>query len=310
MAELPDVVPGEPIDATSFGNPVLQRVLSRYSDSTARDVAVPLPVTGDFAYLETERKLQVYDTNLGRWVDYMPTLAGQTVEAPLVAGGVLRRWNTDGDTGNDRRFEWRRSASFGELELYGVDGSGVSSLLMAFQADSGGIVKTGTQVLLDPGTQAKLALSWTTDQNTGVYLAAAGNMQFWAGDQLGLAVRTDRLNMDVVLLDTTGVAANMHIQAGDARVQTVTSGRKYKTDIAPAPQLADLELEPVSFYRADDDRDGIGFIAEDLAAQDQRLALLDGDGEVQNYDDRGLMAVLAAKVNRLEAQVAKLTKGK
>ena len=68
MAELDFVVPGEAINSTTFGNPVVVRVVSRYADATARDFAVPLPLAGDPAYLTATGELQVYDGS--EWVTF------------------------------------------------------------------------------------------------------------------------------------------------------------------------------------------------------------------------------------------------
>ena len=80
MAELPEVVPGEPIDSTSFGNPVLDRVLSRYADATQRDALTPLPVAGDFAYLINIGATQVFDglawSTLAVGTDYLALTGG------------------------------------------------------------------------------------------------------------------------------------------------------------------------------------------------------------------------------------------
>ena len=77
-----------------------------------------------------------------------------------------------------------------------------------------------------------------------------------------------------------------------------TSARKDKTNIVADPTLADLVLEPVRFHHDGDDKDYIGFIADDMPDED---AIVMHDGEIQNYDLRAVVAILAAKVNRLES---------
>ena len=58
---------------------------------------------------------------------------GGTVLA-AAASGVIQRWNGDGD-GVARRYEWRRSASFGTLELYAIQSSGVETLAISVDGD-------------------------------------------------------------------------------------------------------------------------------------------------------------------------------
>ena len=54
------------------------------------------------------------------------------------AGNVIVRWNGDGNGDGNRHFEWRRSASFGVLELYGIAANGTATLAMSI-ADSGAV---------------------------------------------------------------------------------------------------------------------------------------------------------------------------
>jgi hypothetical protein len=114
-----------------------------------------------------------------------------------------------------------------------------------------------------------------------------------------------------------------------------TSARKYKQHISYTTDwLADIVLEPVTYWAEGDNDEGewnLGLIADDLAEQDYRLAIWSQPGRkmIQNFDDDGVLesesintwdselpyevedyrvkavlAVLAAKVNRLEGQVA------
>ena len=64
--------------------------------------------------------------------------------------------------------------------------------------------------------------------------------------------------------------------------------------------ISGIELRPVTFTHDGDGRDYIGFIADDLADQDPRMGQYGEDGLIENYDLRAVVAVLAAKVARLE----------
>lgn len=99
---------------------------------------------------------------------------------------------------------------------------------------------------------------------------------------------------------TSGSAANVVVTGSTGNVVKSTSSRKYKRFIDyDVDYLADIELRPTKHWRIDDGRWRYGLIAEDLAEQDRLLGVYD-NGMVENYDDRHVMAVMAAKINRLE----------
>lgn len=76
---------------------------------------------------------------------------------------------------------------------------------------------------------------------------------------------------------TTGIASNMHTAVASGSTYYIlrsTSARKYKKHISYNKQamLADIELRPATFWRDDDQEWFIGYIADDLAEVDYRLA--------------------------------------
>lgn len=60
MAEIPNVIPGEPIE-TNWGNEIRDRTLQRYQDITQRDLLIPIPIAGDLAYIIDDAQIQYYD---------------------------------------------------------------------------------------------------------------------------------------------------------------------------------------------------------------------------------------------------------
>jgi hypothetical protein len=102
---------------------------------------------------------------------------------------------------------------------------------------------------------------------------------------------------------TTGSAANVFI-ASTGEFQRSTSSRRYKDKITPAWNLADIDLTPVRFWSRTDERWQFGFIAEDVAEAVPEAAEHNEAGGVENYDLRAVVAVLAAKVARLEKELA------
>ena len=160
MAELPQVVPGEPIDATEFGNPVIDRVLSRYADSAERDAKVPVPQAGDFAFLSTPGITQVH--NGAQWVTFqylLPTtefglaelvfagakqerlevpLAGSYSTPPLIIVAVSSPNNgsdiTEPGKVTNVGSERRTTTSFGIFANNVNDGTQSGSVFVAWQA--------------------------------------------------------------------------------------------------------------------------------------------------------------------------------
>ena len=88
MPEIPPVTGGDTI-ATSWGNPISERVISRYANATARDVAVPVPVAGDPAYLVDVDELQVYDGSGWRVYPHIDSAGTFIIPRPNRIGGAL-----------------------------------------------------------------------------------------------------------------------------------------------------------------------------------------------------------------------------
>ena len=60
MPELPDVVPGEPVES-DWGNNVRDRVTSRYADASARSASEPFPQAGQLTWLDDPGVLERFD---------------------------------------------------------------------------------------------------------------------------------------------------------------------------------------------------------------------------------------------------------
>lgn len=103
---------------------------------------------------------------------------------------------------------------------------------------------------------------------------------------------------------TTGLGPNINIDASNnGLIRRSTSALKHKTKLTKADHLADIDLQPMKFYRKDDKRYMYGFIADWLGEQDKLLGEYNDEGEIENFDTRAIMAVMAAKINRLERSV-------
>lgn len=142
------------------------------------------------------------------------------------------------------------------------------------------------------------------DPDTGIHFPAAGNMQFGANGNAMLGVTFDQVQAPGVHDATTGSAANVVVAStGSHQLLRSTSALRYKRDVREAYELADIEVVPTRHFRPDDGRERYGLIADWLAGQDRMLGRFGDDGRIEDYDDRAIMAVFAAKLNRLERLV-------
>lgn len=106
---------------------------------------------------------------------------------------------------------------------------------------------------------------------------------------------------------TSGNRADWFVGAtGTYQLYRYTSSKRLKREIDyDTAYLADYTLKPVTFFgigEHDYDANSIGFIAEDVANNDKRLGTYNEDGEVEVFSDIGVLAILAAKANRAEAE--------
>lgn len=175
-----------------------------------------------------------------------------------------------------------------------------------FQAEfrSGGIAVSN-------GTAAAPPLGFQTSSTLGMFRTAGGGLGFAHGgvERMEIAsthihlkrITTIQTNFYIVPISDTSNAANVYI-AGDGRFFHSTSSLRNKVDVEYDHALADLKLRPVTFTSIagrDNESRHFGFIAEDMPHE--RMIQRDMYNDIDGYDLQAVVAVLAAKVNRLEA---------
>ena len=139
--------------------------------------------------------------------------------------------------------------------------------------------------------QSNTGSGWRLRSGDQVAASVGGGDRMWIAND-GVYIR---------VFQSSGGPADVEFN-GSGRLDQVSSARRFKKDIEPlAAGLVDIVLEPVTFTWKDTDKKYIGFIADDLADQDERMAKFSDKGLIGNYDIRAIVAILAAKVNRLEA---------
>ena len=134
---------------------------------------------------------------------------------------------------------------------------------------------------------------------------------YWTTNTLGIAgggAEAARFLSNNVYLtgakdNTTASAANTLIQAADGRIYRSTSSLKYKSNWRPAPGMEAIrQLKPGTFHSNVDDRDFIGFGAEEVI-EVLPAASVDGD---ENYDVRAIVATLTSAVIEMDERIKEL----
>ena len=328
MPEIPDVIPGAPVES-GWGNEVRDRVISRYADATDRALSEPFPQTGQVTWVDVPAILEVFDG-----VDWVPLGGGGGAFLPLAGGTMLGAIDMDGNVldnvsvlngvlTNDIEL---RVSNLGSPAIILGDGSNdwlridgddaritrplrtIAQVITSndgtrYESASGdpkGFVSThpnlGAEILrFGAGADvADIHISMTGLDST---FGTPGDIDLREGGSSFARFSATEARLPPVFNDTTGSDADVVVES-DGTLKRSTSARKYKSDIRSAPELADLSLDPVRFHHDGDDQDYIGIIADDIP---DPASIVTVDGEVENYDLRAVVAILAAKVNRLEA---------
>ena len=148
------------------------------------------------------------------------------------------------------------------------------------------------------GTAVNPTYGFLGANQLGMYAAQTAILGFSAGGVETMIVGQAVVRAGAIYNQQAGTGANVFVD-NTGQLFRITSARKYKSNIVDAPELADLVLNPVTFRHNAASNDQIGFIADDLAVQDERIGVFE-EGEVESYSTNAVLAILAAKVNRLE----------
>jgi len=261
--------PPLPLPATTiqaaWGQDVTTRVVNVYQNAPARDAALTTPEDGQLAWLLDEDILTV-------------RIAGVL----WVTAGVGTFVQVAGDT-MEGRLSFSAAASGSGLRL-NDDSGGTATFSRLYETAR---IRLG-------GTITRFAVQTAGDKNV---LRSEASL-FFIGDSV------DNVRFEgAKSFPTTGASGNLYVSIGTdvGRLYVSTSASRFKDNVRPDDSIADLALQPVRYRHQGDGLDYIGFIADDMPDTD--MIEYDADGEVHDYDLRAVVAVLAAKVNRLEAEI-------
>lgn len=148
-----------------------------------------------------------------------------------------------------------------------------------------------------------IAYSFQGDTNTGWGSEGVNQIQGYVGGTKVIEIGGTSFIADRVYAETTGGAANVHVQFG-GKLWRSTSTREAKRNIETLTELP--RFRPVVFQsklEADGDRQFAGFIAEEVA----EAFPLAGADDGENYDVRAIVAVHEARIQELEKKLEELT---
>lgn len=218
--------------------------------------------------------------------------------ARSVAGHLLPGTDNIHDLGNST-FSWR------DLYVHAIkDEAGNNRIDLDQRFLQGGDWDIDGDLIVDGGSAASPSIRSDEDLDTGIYWPADGNMQFTANGTARFGITATQIQAPLIHDTTTGAAANVVVAStGSNQLLRSTSALRYKQRVMPAHQLADIELVPTRHFRPDDNRWRYGLIADWLGDQDELIGVFGEDGRIEDYDDRAVLAVIAAKLHRLEVAV-------
>lgn len=213
---------------------------------------------------------------------------------------------SDGNTGF-----FRQDADKIGISTNGTERFRISDVVLTARGGTG-----AARIIYAAGTVSAPAYSFVDDADTGLYRATANEVGLTAGGAemfTGLNTTNDEVRI-LPAYATTGSGDDTVGVTSTGLLRRQTSAARYKQQIKDADHLADIILRPVSYWTKplpnsrEIDEQSIqlyGLVADEIADQDPIAARFNPEsGEVENYYDRAVLAILVAKINRLEERLA------
>jgi len=152
MPEIPDRIDGE-IIAASHVNTNRDRTIQRYSSASNRDTLMPLPVTGDTAWLDNINQLTIYTGTT--WMPVAGAVPYILDESGPVAGAVPYILDESG------RIRLGLQGNAWSL----IDTAGSTTI---HYADADGFIRTFKVIAGEDGTQGLPAYTFATNRDLGI----------------------------------------------------------------------------------------------------------------------------------------------
>jgi hypothetical protein len=202
------------------------------------------------------------------------------------------------------------------------------------------VAATEATLTLNSGNSSAIngANAFNLNGNAGVWLLGNGIDGLGVGTTGAITLYSQPTSGTIVY--AVCAAANANTTTGGALIlDTATtvcglSGMQFKKDIAAfsaagqehlasfhAGQLADapiaidpaadvLRLSPAAYTLIETGEKRLGFMAQDVCAVDERLCIRGDDGEPRKFDERGVLALLVATVQKQQREIEELKRNR
>jgi hypothetical protein len=159
-----------------------------------------------------------------------------------------------------------------------------------------------------PGFSGFMSLHFNNDGDTFIGGPASDSLQLVVNGGQGIGLSSGAVHSAIIRDSTTGSAANLFIASSggnNGRLMRSTSSLKYKEgwEFADEDVLASLDLPTPIVWEDKNSGTMLGFGTEHIqAVLDAATQDLDDEGNPDNYDVRSLVAILSAKIKKLERE--------
>lgn len=252
------------------------------------------------------------------------TITSQEIIVAGGAAGLIRSQNYDGAStgwaisGDGTSSLYRatilmRTGSVDDIPLQFPDATNMglwgvgATIRWGIDGTEGGFLfNRGLRVVA--GTVTDPSLSPVNDGTTGIYFPASNQIAIAIDGNQELLMGTGGfLVPNVYNEDHSG--GNTVVVDSNGKLHRNTSALRRKENVKRLSgfhlaMLADIRLEPATWTK--NGVEDMGLIADWLEVQHPLLGVYDDDGEIDDYRDRAVLAVMAAKINRLERTVQAL----
>ncbi|MCB1643362.1 MAG: tail fiber domain-containing protein, partial [Xanthomonadales bacterium] len=179
-----------------------------------------------------------------------------------------------------------------------ASGSPAANVLGSFENDGDAFLELTTP---SANSRGLIFRSPAASNEAGLIYSGTAGLQFRSGN----STRMTLASTGQLTLNTLGAAGSTSLcRNASNQIASCSSSARYKHDVADLDLglEAILRLRPVSYRWNDNNSADVGFIAEDVAALDERLVTRNEDGQVEGVRYERLSALFANAVQQLAAE--------
>lgn len=165
------------------------------------------------------------------------------------------------------------------------------------------LVWTSGQLQVPDGSVTDPPYTFISQTNTGLFKPATSQLALTINGVQELLIGVGGFNVPNVYTTNSSGGNTVYVDS-DGRLHRNTSALKGKKNVHVVVDLADIDLVPATWTK--DGVPDMGLIADWLAVQHPLLGIYNSEGELEDYRDRAVLAVMSLKLERLEREVAEL----